>query len=64
MQHFLDIDNKSNEIVYILIKLKQFAEFVNINEHLKEHYQMEWVQAMNNIKNRAEEIVLNEIIYV
>ena len=25
---------------------------------------MEWVQAMNNIKNRAEEIVLNEIIYV
>ena len=25
---------------------------------------MEWVQAMNNIKNRAEEIVFNEIIYV
>ena len=25
---------------------------------------MEWVQAMNNFKNKAEEIVLNEIIYV
>ena len=34
------------------------------NEYLKEHHQMEWAQAMNNIKNRAEEIVLNEIIYV
>lgn len=44
--------------------IKQFAESENVNEHLKEHHQMEWVQAMNNIKNRAEEIVLNEIIYV
>ena len=44
--------------------IKQFAESENINKYLKEHHQMEWVQAMNNIKNRAEEIVLNEIIYV
>ena len=46
-----------------------FIEFLNeivlyVNELLKEHHQIEWVQAMNNIKNRAEEIVLNEIIYV
>lgn len=61
-QHLLDIDKSANERVHMLIK--QFAESENINEYLKEHHQMEWVQAMNNIKNRAEEIVLNEIIYV
>ena len=61
-QHLLDIDESANERLQLLIK--QFAESENINEYLKEHHQMEWVQAMNNIKNRAEEIVLNEIIYV
>lgn len=61
-QHLLDIDECVNKRVHMLIK--QFAESENVNEYLKEHHQMEWVQAMNNIKNRAEEIVLNEIIYV
>ncbi len=61
-QHLLDIDKYANERVHLLIK--QFAKSENIDEYLKEHHQMEWVQAMNNIKNRAEEIVLNEIIYV
>lgn len=61
-QHLLDIDECANEKVQLFIK--QFAESENVNEYLKEHHQMEWVQAMNNIKNRAEEIVLNEIIYV
>ena len=61
-QHLLDIDKSANERVHVLIK--QFAESENVNEYLKEQHQMEWVQAMNNIKNRAEEIVLNEIIYV
>ena len=61
-QHLLDIDECTNERVHVLIK--QFSESENVNEYLKEHHQMEWVQAMNNIKNRAEEIVLNEIIYV
>ena len=61
-QHLLAIDNVASNKVNLLIK--SFAESENINEQLKEHHQMEWVQAMNNIKNRAEEIVLNEIIYV
>ena len=61
-QHLLDIDGCANERVELLIK--QFAKSENIDEYLKEHHQMEWVQAMNNIKNIAEEIVLNEIIYV
>lgn len=61
-QHLLDIDECANKKVQLLIK--QFAESENVNEYLKEHHQMECVQTMNNIKNRAEEIVLNEIIYV
>ena len=61
-QHLLDIDECANERVHVLIK--HFAKSENVNEYLKEHHPMEWVQAMNNIKNRAEEIVLNEIIYV
>ena len=33
------------------------------NEDLKMTNQLEWVQRMNNIKNRAEEIVLQEVVY-
>lgn len=61
-QHLLDIDENANSRVDLLIK--QFAESENVNEELKAKNQLEWVQAMNNIKNRAEEIVLNEILYV
>ena len=61
-QHLLDIDNNASKKVNLLIK--NYAENENVDELLKEHHQMEWVQAMNSFKNRAEEIVLNEIIYV
>lgn len=61
-QHLLDINNVASNKVNLLIK--NFAKAENVNELLKEHHQMEWVQAMNNFKNKAEEIVLNEIIYV
>ena len=42
----------------------QLMKQENVTEELKSTNQMEWVQAMNNIKNRAEEIVLKELIYV
>lgn len=42
---------------------KQMAEHEDINEVLKEQNQTEWVQKMNNIRNRAEEIINNEIIF-
>lgn len=61
-QHLIEIDESVSDKVNELIK--QLAEQENINEDLKEYYQMEWVQAMNNIKNRAEEIVFNEILYI
>ena len=40
------------------------AEKEKVNEELKANNQLEWVARMNNIKNRAEEIVINEIIYM
>ena len=36
----------------------------NITEELKVKDQLEWVSKMNNIKNRIEEIIFNELIYV
>lgn len=45
------------------ILVKQMEEKENENEELKANNQLEWVARMNNIKNRAEEIVLNEVIY-
>ena len=61
-QHLIEIDEITTSKVNELIK--QLAEVEHIDENLKEHQQIEWVQAMNNIKNRAEEIVFNEILYV
>ena len=59
--HLLDIDDICRERVDLIIK--QIAEKENVNEELKTKNQMEWVKAMNNIKNRVEEIITNEIIY-
>lgn len=44
--------------------IAEIAKNENITEELKANNQLEWVQAMNNIKNRAEEIIFNELIYV
>ena len=43
--------------------VKQMSEKENVNEELKANNQIKWLQMMNNIKNRVEEIVINEIIY-
>ena len=41
----------------------QLAEKEGINEQLKSQDQIAWVGAMNSIRNRAEEIILQELIY-
>ena len=61
-KHLADIENAANKRISLIVK--QLTESENINEDLKNKNQLAWVQAMNNIKNRAEEIVYNEIIYV
>lgn len=59
--YLLDIEDECKAKIDILIK--QMAEKENVNEELKANNQMKWVQKMNNIKSRVEEIVLNEVIY-
>ena len=61
-KHLSDIENAANERISLIVK--QLAKSENVDEALKRKDQLAWVQAMNNIKNRAEEIVYNEIIYV
>ena len=60
--HLLEIDKTANERFSLL--MKQFAEQENITEELKASNQIEWVCRMNNIKNRVEEIIFSELIYV
>lgn len=60
--HLASIDSEADKRVSNIIR--KLAEAEGIDEDLKRTNQLEWVQAMNNIKNSAEEIVYNEIIYV
>ena len=43
--------------------IQQIQEQQGVNEEFKSRDQMGWVGACNNIRNAAEEIVLNELIY-
>ena len=59
--YLADIDTQARNKLDLLVT--KLAEKEGINEHLKERDQLAWVKAMNNIRNRAEEIVLQELIY-
>ncbi len=59
--YLTDIDTQARNKLDLLVT--QLAKKEGINEHLKERDQLAWVRAMNNIRNRAEEIVLKELIY-
>ena len=61
-KHLKDIDTTANSRFDLL--MKQFAERENITEELKATNQLEWVCRMNSIKNRVEDIILNELIYM
>ena len=56
-----DVDVRAKKMYDNLVK--QIAEQEGITEQLKATDMMAWVQAMNNIANRAREIVNNEIIF-
>ena len=59
--HLEEIDRAADEMTELL--MKQMAEREGVTEQLKTEDQMAWVQAMNNIRDRAMEIVKNELIY-
>ena len=60
--YLADIDRQAEELFSRLVK--QMAEAEGVTEQLKADNQMEWVRRMNNIRNRAMEIVNSELIYV
>ena len=59
--HLEEIDRQAQEMEQRLIS--QLAQQEGITEQLKAENQMEWVARMNSIRNRADEIVLNDLIY-
>ena len=60
--YLADINEQATE--QFLLLTKQMAEREEITEQLKAQDQMLWVQRMNNIQDRAKEIVNHELIYV
>ena len=56
-----DIEQQATDMFLRLVK--ELAEKENVTEELKAIDQMLWVQKMNNIRNRATEIVNAELIY-
>ena len=59
--YLADIDEQAEEMLSRLVK--QMAEREGVTEQLKADNQLEWVQRMNNIRNRATEIVITDLIY-
>lgn len=61
-EHLAEVNKECTERMEILVKA--MAKQEGVTEALKAADQMVWVRRMNNIRNRAEEILLNEIVYV
>lgn len=59
--YLADLNEQAQNRMQLIIRQMQEAE--SVNDELKENNQMAWVQAMNSIHNRAEEIVLHELVY-
>ena len=59
--YLADLNEQAQRRLQLIIHQMQEAE--SVTEELKAKDQMAWVRAMNSIQNRAEEIVLCEMIY-
>ena len=60
--HLQQVNEQADEMCYQLVK--QMAKTEGVTEELKRRNQLAWVGAMNNIRDRVNEIVLNEVIFV
>ena len=58
--HLEEIDRSASEMFELLIK--QHAASEGVTEELKAWDQMEWVQRMNSIRERVEDVMLQEFI--
>lgn len=61
-QHCAEIEKQAKDMSDTLIEQMKASE--DVTEKLKEQNQWKWVQKMNNIQQRANEIVCKEMIYV
>ena len=59
--YLADIDRQAEELFLQLVK--QLSEKEGVTEQLKADNQMEWVGRMNNIRNRAIEVVNTDIVF-
>lgn len=59
--HLSEVDAQAKTMFFQLVK--QLAEREGITEQLKAEDQMEWVRQMNSVRNRAEEVIYNELIH-
>ena len=60
-EHLYEIDQTANDRMEFLVN--QMAKSEDVTEKLKADNQMLWIQKMTNIRNRALEIINNELIY-
>ena len=60
-QHCAETEKQAQDMFDTLIE--QMKEAEDATEQLKEDNQLEWVRKMNNLQQRAREVVLNELIY-
>ncbi len=61
-QHCADIDTQAQQMFNTLVA--QLIKTENITEELKVQNQLEWVQRMNSIQERANEIVCSEVVFI
>lgn len=59
--YLADLNEQAQERLSLIVEQIKAAE--GVTEELKAADQMAWIRAMNSIHNRAEEIVLEEIVY-
>ena len=59
--HLADVEEQAQQLFLRLVN--ELAEKEGVTEQLKSTDQMKWVRKMNNIRNRAVEMVNNEVIY-
>ena len=60
--YLADLNDLTEERLDLIIEQMKVAE--GVTEELKARNQLEWVGQMNSIRNRAEEIIRSELIYI
>ena len=61
-EHIEDIDRQAEDMFSQLVE--QIKQVEGITEQLKATDQLEWVRRMNSIRNRTEEIVKSEVLFI